>query len=196
MLFHRRTGTWLGCLLALATLFVTRGSSAYGPQGPEPVQADKVDTNPDSSGDVGPDVNVMLGAVAASDLTAKQFMPGLQLATDATVVDGWLAIEVGFRVQSISGGPVSVPVDFLAKKPFRMNENTDLSVGIGPEVVRDFGTFQSAELHVGALIAGNLQYWPWNTRTFGVFLEPMFELVSRDTSHSGIGTTAGLLFRM
>jgi hypothetical protein len=162
--------------------------------GPAPVQADS--SLGDSSGDVGPDVNVMLGAVVSSDLTAKQFEPGLQLATDATIIDQWLAIEVGFRIQSISGGPVSVPVSLLAKKPFRLNDNADFSVGIGPEVVRDFGSFESDELHVGGIAVANLQYWPWHTRSFGVYLEPIYEIVSRDTSHSGLGTTAGLLFRM
>src|SRR5579885_1842940 len=177
----------LGCLLVLASLLAAPECLAYGPE--DAVQADKADA------DAGPDVNVMLGGVVASDLTAKQFMPGLQLASDATIVEDWLAIEVGFRIQSISGGPVSVPVDILAKKPFKVNEATDLSVGIGPEVVRDFGTFQSAQLHLGGQIAANLMYWPWVTRTFGLYLEPVYELVSRDTSHSGLGTTAGLLFR-
>jgi hypothetical protein len=105
-------------------------------------------------------------------------------------IENWLELELGASVLTASGG-VSVPVDLLVKKPFKLARWAELMIGIGPEVVQTTGIGKGT--YFGGEAALDFMFWPWDPRA-GLWVEPEYDLVFHDGASSGLGATGGVLF--
>ncbi len=114
--------------------------------------------------------------------------PGGTFAFEVTPIEHWLEIEVGATAIADRGG-LELPADILFKKPWQPSQSFEVMVGVGPEVVHDFGDRQT---FWGAEAVLDLMFWP--KPRVGWYVEPGYEVVWRDgTTHHGAGFAAGLL---
>jgi hypothetical protein len=105
-------------------------------------------------------------------------------------VEDWLELEVGASVLSAGGG-FELPVDLLVKKPFRLAPRAELMIGLGPELVTVSDRTARAT-YLGGELALDFMFWPWGRRV-GLWVEPEYDLVFRDGTASGLGSTGGVL---
>lgn len=135
--------------------------------------------------------SIVVGAGGATeiDLAGGGATPGAAGFVEWEAIEDWLELELGMSVLAADGG-VEVPAELILKKPFELGATAELMVGAGPEVVRTFG--HSARTCVGGAVALDFMVWPWGRR-LGAWIEPEYDVVSRDGVSQGLGVTSGLM---
>jgi hypothetical protein len=133
---------------------------------------------------------VGLGGAAEFELGDGSLYPGTNLMVEWDAIENWLELEVGASVLSANGG-VEVPVDLLAKKPFRLARWAEFMIGVGPELV--YVSKPTKATYFGGALALDFMFWPWG-RHIGLWVEPEYDLIAHRGASSGLGTTTGVLF--
>ena len=130
-----------------------------------------------------------IGGAAELELGDGSLHPGASLMVEWEAIESWLELELGASVLSANAG-IEVPVDLLAKKPFRLSRWAEVMVGVGPEVV--YASRPTKATYVGGAFAIDFMFWPWGKRV-GLWVEPEYDLTFRNGASSGLGTTGGVL---
>jgi hypothetical protein len=115
---------------------------------------------------------------------------GVNAFVEWNAVPGWLELELGGSVIPADKG-VEVPVNLLAKKPFRLTSWSELLVGIGPEVLT-VSTPDAKGTYFGAVGALDFMFWPFGARV-GLWAAPEYSVVFHDGAQSAVGATGGVL---
>ena len=132
---------------------------------------------------------VGVGGAAELELGDGSVHPGANVMVEWDAIENWLELEVGASVLTADHG-VQVPIDLLARKPFRLTRWAELMVGVGPEVVRVTGTNRGT--YFGGELALDLMFWPWGPRV-GLWIEPEYDFVLHEGVAHGLGSTGGAL---
>jgi hypothetical protein len=130
-----------------------------------------------------------LGATANWERGESATHAGGTFAFEVTPIEHWLELEIGVAASPADGG-VEMPFDVLFKKPWQFSPRFEFMIGAGPELVHVSGpggaTFWGWE--------GVLDFMFWPRKNVGWYVEPGYEITSRDgTRHHGLGVSIGLL---
>lgn len=135
-------------------------------------------------------VIVGVGGAGELELGDGSLHPGANVMVELDAIENWLELELGASVLAGDGG-FEVPIDLLVKKPFTLSRVAEFMIGVGPEVVA-VSTPSTKGTYFGGELALDFMFWPWGRRV-GLWIEPEYDLVFRDTPSSGIGSTGGVL---
>ena len=114
---------------------------------------------------------------------------GGTIAFEVTPIENWLELEIGVTAIAAGGG-VEMPIDVLAKKPWRLSRQFEFMVGAGPELVHASGPEHATFWGLEAV----LDFMFWTRKNVGWYVEPGYEVTFRDNaSHQGMGIAIGLL---
>jgi hypothetical protein len=135
---------------------------------------------------------LVVGAGAAAEIEeSTEGTPsfGTSAFIEWEAIESWLEFELAASVLT-ANGRVEVPVQVLAKKPFRLGRSAELLVGAGPELVWSSG--RDAGPYAGGAVALDFMVWPWGTR-LGLWIEPEYDVVLRDGPSSAVGVASGIM---
>ena len=134
---------------------------------------------------------LVVGAGGATELELPGGSPrlGANVMVEWEAIDDWLELEVGASLLAETNG-IEVPVDLLAKKPFKLTRWAEFMVGVGPEVVHVSGSPRAT--YFGGEAALDFMFWPSGHR-LGLWVEPEYDLIFERTPSSGVGASGGLL---
>jgi hypothetical protein len=129
----------------------------------------------------GAERTVIFGAGVALDVAPSAFKSGAATFVEYEAIDGVLELELGG--QSVWGrGGRELSADLIFKWPRRLTPSLELMIGAGPTVV------SSARTSWGVEGAVDVMWWP--TRRFGLWIEPVYDVLFS----SGLSTSSGLTF--
>jgi len=107
-----------------------------------------------------------IGPVAEWSLARERPNFGASLTCEVTPIPNWLELEFGFSALGTSGDP-ELEAEFLLEKPFRISDNAEFMLEIGPSLSHEFeasnGTTLNLEFDAG------LFFWP--QKNLGWYLE-------------------------
>jgi hypothetical protein len=144
--------------------------------------------------DADDDHGVVLEAAPAfeRDIKSKSTSYGATAAFEMTPIENWLEMEYGLTLLSPRGRR-NLEADVLFKKPYRLSENAEFMIGLGPTFERRFGGSERATAH-GLEFA--LDFMFWRTKSVGWYVEPSYGMGLGGTKgERTIGGSAGLLLR-
>jgi hypothetical protein len=147
----------------------------------------------DRDDDIEHTIVVGVGGAAEVELADGSVHPGANVMIEWDAIENWLELELGVSVLAASGG-VSVPIDLLVKKPFKLARWAEVMIGVGPEVVQMAGAAGAGTgTYFGGAAALDFMFWPWDPHV-GLWVEPECDLVFHDGASSGLGASGGVLF--
>src|SRR3954451_18843063 len=85
----------------------------------------------DKDKDKDPFAVLMLGPAGEHSFTERAFSRGPSASVEFGVIKDWLEIEVG-GARMFRRGHSEWETEILFKKPFELNETTELMIGLGP----------------------------------------------------------------
>ena len=124
------------------------------------------------------------------ELAEGAFHSGANAFLEYEAIESWLELELEISLLAAEGGR-EVPIDLLVKKPFRLSRDIELMIGIGPEIVRVWGTEKNGTF-VGGELVFDFMFWP--SRHVGLWIEPTYSLIFRSGVSHSVGTTGGVIF--
>jgi hypothetical protein len=135
---------------------------------------------------------VEAGPAAERDIKNHSASYGAGVGLEHTPIENWLEMEYGLAILG-QGGRRALEADVLFKKPFRVSENVEFMVGLGPSFERRFGGADRGSGH-GAEFALDLMVW--TTRSVGWFVEPSYGVgLGNSKGERTVGASGGLLLR-
>jgi len=117
---------------------------------------------------------------------------GASLAFEFTAIEHQLEIEVGTQYLSTSN-PKELGAQLIFKKPFKLAQDIELGVGLGPAIWRKTSS-TSNNLQSGVAFVADFMFW--TTKKVGWYLSPSYTYGASSGAERVIGLSVGLLFSM
>jgi hypothetical protein len=181
----RSVGLLLALLVAPARAFAAEGSG----EAPEPAGKKEPAGEGGEAEEFEPHIVLGVGGADSVELSGGSNHVGGNAFVEWNAVPKWLELELGASVLTADSG-VSIPIELLFKKPFRLAPGIEFMPGIGPEVVHVTGP--SGGTYFGGTIGLDFMFWP--TQRVGLWVEPSYDFVVHDGVSHALGGTGGVIF--
>ena len=169
----------------LFSLAITYSCTIYGQTAKPAIQPEATEENePFAIGEFGGAVNWNIKGFAPSG--------GPSIAVEFTPIKEWLEIEIG-GTESYSKGASELSFDLLFKKPYTISRILEFMAGVGPEFSSMKSNGRTTNTWDGEF-ALDFMYWPFKTRAFGFYAEPVYDYSFASGNEQSIGVSGGLLF--
>ncbi|KRE89479.1 hypothetical protein ASG87_03875 [Frateuria sp. Soil773] len=116
---------------------------------------------------------------------------GPSFAVETTPIEHWLEIEGGVT-PLFSRGRIEWDMDLLFKKPFTLSPTVEFMIGAGPSWSHTVAHGRSYNT-LGAEVALDFMFWPWQGRKIGWYLEPSYGYSFSASHERTLGASAGIL---
>jgi hypothetical protein len=146
----------------------------------------------DNEADEGYAPEIEAGPAFDRDIHNQSTTYGASIGAEATVIQQWLELEAD--VTRLTGaGRSELGFEFLLKKPFTLSQNTELMLGLGPEVVRTTVNGVRTTPHSAEYL---LDFQFWQTRNIGLYVEPGYGVgLGNSRGEHSFNASVGILLR-
>ncbi len=130
-----------------------------------------------------------IGSAGELSLNEPSSQFGGTLAVETTPVEQWLELESGVTALKASDH-TEVGLDLLFKKPYRLSRTAEFMIGLGPEVVHNFGGNEPTTSYDMEFI---LDFMFWPKTNVGWYVEPGYSSTFGERSAQSLEASAGLI---
>ena len=135
-------------------------------------------------------VVLMLGGAIEQGISETNTNFGPSISAEFNVIPEWLEIEIGTQFLT-TNQPHELGGQIIFKKPFSLTSNTEVMLGVGPTINRQFTSEAQGNQYGMAL---QVDFMFWNSKNSGWFVSPEYNFGVGASNDRSIGLTFGLIY--